>query len=58
MRMPPRPVPQYTVVCAWCKERQRYGDTWGPRKTRMNDSQLSHGICPDCFRRELEKTGQ
>lgn len=43
------------VICAWCKARQRRGDTWGPLKTRFDSTQVSHGICPDCFAHELQR---
>lgn len=47
--------PELTIVCAWCKLRQRDGDVWVPRRTTARDDELSHGICPECFRREIEK---
>lgn len=43
------------VVCAWCKARERRGEVWRPLKMNPDASQVSHGICPDCFARELDK---
>jgi hypothetical protein len=45
----------YSIICAWCKQRQRYGDTWGPCTASSDDPNLSHGICPECFERERAK---
>lgn len=44
-----------SVVCAWCKARERRGDTWGPLSSEQCTAYVSHGICPDCFARELKK---
>jgi hypothetical protein len=54
---PPRPnAPQeLPIVCAWCKQRERDGDSWGPRRTQARDDELSHGICPVCLQRELDR---
>jgi hypothetical protein len=50
-----RTVTTYTIICAWCNERQRHGNSWGPRTTRGDERNLSHGICPECFNRERAK---
>ena len=34
-----------TVVCAWCGARMH-------EKPPHDDARVSHGICPDCFKRE------
>lgn len=58
-QQPPRSKPkQYIIVCAWCKKSERKGDTWGPRTTQLSDDQLSHGICPECFRREVQRVAR
>jgi PAS domain-containing protein len=31
------------VVCAWCQKTLKEGE--------ISDSEVSHGICPDCLRR-------
>lgn len=46
----------YTIVCAWCgRERQR--SSWRkvrfPRLAKRAD--VSHGICPDCYERQMAK---
>jgi hypothetical protein len=45
----------YIILCAWCKQQQRYDKAWGPRTVRDDEPNLSHGICPECFEREREK---
>lgn len=52
---PERAMKTYTIICAWCKERQRHGNGWGPRTARGDERNLSHGICPECFNRERAK---
>lgn len=47
-----------TIVCAWCKQRQCDANGWGPRRPAPEESQLSHGICPECYASELAKLGR
>jgi hypothetical protein len=50
-----RGIKPFIIVCAWCRERQLYGNSWGPRTVAGDESNLSHGICPECFGRERAK---
>jgi len=50
-----RPMTNYIIICAWCRERQCNGGTWGPRTASDDERNLSHGICPECFSRERAK---
>jgi hypothetical protein len=52
--------------CAWC-QRLKVGDQWlhlegvGEGQTRIATSlakNASHGICPDCFDREMERAAR
>ncbi len=37
------------VVCAWCERVRAGGDLWrAARPGEMEDSRISHGICPEC----------
>lgn len=47
--------PELIVVCAWCKQRERDGDSWVARRSQLRDDELSHGICPVCLERELRR---
>jgi len=37
---------EYILVCAWCKKLIKDGDEEGL---------ISHGICSDCFEKEIKK---
>lgn len=42
-------------ICAWCKKIRDDRDYWHSLEDYLSentDVQLTHGICPDCFRRE------
>lgn len=40
--------PPTAVICAWCDSKDA-GDHWALRK----GMQLSHGICPDCAKKQV-----
>jgi ribosomal protein S14 len=46
----------YTIVCAWCG-RERHRSTW--RKFQLprlgKRAEVSHGICPECYERQIAK---
>lgn len=42
--------------CAWCRRLTRGGKRVGPPLPSLLDD-ASHGICPECMKRELEKSG-
>jgi len=39
---------QIKTVCAWCGRLIHEGRI-------LEDGSLSHGICPDCFKKEMEE---
>ncbi|MEM7030532.1 MAG: hypothetical protein AAF629_13260 [Chloroflexota bacterium] len=40
-----------TVLCAWCKSKTRHPRKgWQSLTGALHDSDVSHGICPDCYR--------
>lgn len=41
------------LVCAWCRH-VKVGDEWRADCPQPLESHASHGICPECFRREVE----
>jgi hypothetical protein len=46
-----------TYICAWCKQVRLEGE-WVPVETVLHSTlklSLSHGICPDCLKRETNK---
>lgn len=43
------------VICAWCRARERFGETWGPLRSDPETPRASHGICPACLAREKAK---
>lgn len=51
-------IQEMTIICAWCKQRERTGDTWGPLCSDPNAPGASHGICPACFVSEEAKLAQ
>jgi hypothetical protein len=45
-------------VCAWCKRIRDKQDAWQPLETYLANEggpQITHGICPDCQRKEFSK---
>lgn len=45
---------RFTIVCAWCDRVQR-GRDWRAEHGRFNGPGVSHGICPECYQRQLER---
>lgn len=46
----------FTIVCAWCN-RVRRGREWRVERGRLNGPTVSHGICPECYQRQVERIG-
>jgi len=45
------------IMCAWCRRVRDPEGVWSPREDARLPSPshtFTHGICPDCFRRETE----
>jgi hypothetical protein len=52
---------QMLSVCAWCKRIHDAEDGWISMERHLSknsDAGLTHGICPDCARRELQDLGK
>jgi ribosomal protein L37AE/L43A len=46
----------FTIVCAWCN-RVRHGREWRTERGQRNGPSVSHGICPECYQRQIERLG-
>ena len=49
-----------TSICAYCKNIRNSNDQWEILEKYFSEKdglEFSHGICPDCYREELEKIG-
>lgn len=44
----------YIIACAWCG-RVRRGAIWRRRRHQPPGHNVSHGICPDCFSRQIAR---
>jgi|GEM_PF-4481327 len=42
---------KFVTVCMYCERQNFEENTWGPQEsdTRMGESTISHGICPECL---------
>jgi hypothetical protein len=40
------------IICAWCKKRMRQVEV------PVDFQGVSHGICPECYRKQLEELGE
>jgi hypothetical protein len=61
LSMPKRATPNqepdgtgFTMICAWC-DRVRHGLEWFSEHGPRVGPNISHGICPDCFDRQIEQ---
>lgn len=44
-------------ICSWCNKIQKADGTWEPLEdylSREQNTEVSHGLCPDCFDRQME----
>jgi PAS domain S-box-containing protein len=48
---------QLLPICAWCDRIQNDEGSWGTIEAYLGDelnTQITHGMCPDCHRRQME----
>ena len=43
----------FKIMCAWCN-RVRRGYEWRTEPGPLSGPNISHGICPKCFRQQVE----
>ena len=45
------------VLCAWCKSKTQYPNKcWQPLTQSLPEQEVSHGICPDCYKKVCSDT--
>lgn len=47
---------RFTIVCAWCN-RVQHGHEWHHEPQPRGGVGISHGICPECYRNQIERLG-